>query len=665
MVHGVLGRRTEEHRRLLTSSIDGARHGDSLDNGAFQRLGESQGEIEGSNAAAEDVLVAKDTDLIFLRGLIDAPERSIAKEKIEEFVSLSKPECLHAREILKEVQKFCKCNSNRQTQELARILVDLHIGALIETHDLVAELQHKKELEKVGKNSSGKVNSNNSSGKGLSSDSSTGVSAQTKGRSDSIAVMPADTVRMVGLRKKPNEPLGLTVVETDWDGRKALSIARILAGGSIDSQGLLHVGDVITEVNGVIVTTPMELQELVASAGNYSINLKVIPNGVSSSLSHSANLTSSIPDTIKEQCYLRALFSYDPAQDTLLPCKDIGLPFTHGDVLQILNKSDPNWWQARKVYSRVQNGDVDSHIKSSLVDVHTGLIPSLELEERRKAFVKPEADYVHKIGICGTRISKKKRKTMYQSKQNCEFDRAELLLYEEVTRMPPFRRKTLALVGSHGVGRRTLKNRLINSDPEKFGTIIPVTSRPPRELEENGRSYWFMDREEMESDIREHGFLEYGEHNGHLYGTKLDSIRQIIRQGKMCILDCSPNALKILHNSSEFMPYVIFVAAPGMEQLKHLYDQGRHSSRNLTFDRASSIRYSSRRARTLESLASLYEEEDLRRTLEESSCLQRTFEKYIDEVIVNDDFDTTFRKVLQSLEALSTEHQWVPLSWVY
>lgn len=62
---------------------------------------------------------------------------------------------------------------------------------------------------------------------------------------------------------------------------------------------------------------------------------------------------------------------------------------------------------------------------------------------------------------------------MYQSKSNGEFDGAELLLYEEVARMPPFRRKTLALVGPRGVGRRTLKNRLINSDPEKFGTIVP------------------------------------------------------------------------------------------------------------------------------------------------------------------------------------------------
>lgn len=71
------------------------------------------------------------------------------------------------------------------------------------------------------------------------------------------------------------------------------------------------------------------------------------------------------------------------------------------------------------------------------------------------------------------KISKKKRKTMYKTKQNNEFDKADLMLYEEVTKMPPFKRKTLVLIGVAGVGRRTLKNRLINSDPDKFGSVLP------------------------------------------------------------------------------------------------------------------------------------------------------------------------------------------------
>lgn len=154
---------------------------------------------------------------------------------------------------------------------------------------------------------------------------------------------------------------------------------------------------------------------------------------------------------------MRALFDYDPSSDELLPCKEIGLPFSSGDILQIISIKDPNWWQA----------------KHAGTEGPIGLIPSQELEERRKAYVSREADFVHKIGICGTRISKRKIKTFYKSKANCEFDKADTTLYEEVTRMPPFKRKTLVLIGVQGVGRRTLKNRMVNSDTKRFGSVMP------------------------------------------------------------------------------------------------------------------------------------------------------------------------------------------------
>lgn len=55
----------------------------------------------------------------------------------------------------------------------------------------------------------------------------------------------------------------------------------------------------------------------------------------------------------------------------------------------------------------------------------------------------------------------------------------------------------------------------------------------------------------------------------------------------------------------------------------------------------------------------------MRSTLEESAALQRAYEKYIDLVIVNEDFDETFRQVVAAMEALATEHQWVPVNWIY
>ena len=54
-----------------------------------------------------------------------------------------------------------------------------------------------------------------------------------------------------------------------------------------------------------------------------------------------------------------------------------------------------------------------------------------------------------------------------------EFDRHEILLYEEVAKVPPFKRKTLILIGAHGVGRRRLKTKLLLRDPLLFGTTIP------------------------------------------------------------------------------------------------------------------------------------------------------------------------------------------------
>lgn len=40
---------------------------------------------------------------------------------------------------------------------------------------------------------------------------------------------------------------------------------------------------------------------------------------------------------------LRALFDYDPFQDTYIPCKEAGLSFCRGDILHIVSQDDPFW----------------------------------------------------------------------------------------------------------------------------------------------------------------------------------------------------------------------------------------------------------------------------------------------------------------------------------
>lgn len=51
-----------------------------------------------------------------------------------------------------------------------------------------------------------------------------------------------------------------------------------------------------------------------------------------------------------------------------------------------------------------------------------------------------------------------------------------------------------------------------------------------------------------------------------MYGTKLETIRRIHKEGKMAILDVEPQALKLLR-TNEFTPYVVFIAAPSLNNI--------------------------------------------------------------------------------------------------
>uniref|UniRef100_A0A673V923 Peripheral plasma membrane protein CASK n=1 Tax=Suricata suricatta TaxID=37032 RepID=A0A673V923_SURSU len=490
-----------------------------------------------------------------------------------------------AKEVLEEISCYPE---NNDAKELKRILTQPHFMALLQTHDVVAHEVYSDEALRVTPPPTSPY---------LNGDSPESANGD-------MDMENVTRVRLVQFQKNTDEPMGITLKMNELNH---CIVARIMHGGMIHRQGTLHVGDEIREINGISVAnqTVEQLQKMLREMRG-SITFKIVPSYRTQSSS-----CEDLPSTTQpkgRQIYVRAQFEYDPAKDDLIPCKEAGIRFRVGDIIQIISKDDHNWWQGKLENSK--NGTA-------------GLIPSPELQEWRVACIAMEKTKQEQQASC-TWFGKKKKqyKDKYLAKHN-----ADLVTYEEVVKLPAFKRKTLVLLGAHGVGRRHIKNTLITKHPDRFAYPIPHTTRPPKKDEENGKNYYFVSHDQMMQDISNNEYLEYGSHEDAMYGTKLETIRKIHEQGLIAILDVEPQALKVLR-TAEFAPFVVFIAAPTITP-------------------------------------GLNEDESLQRLQKESDILQRTYAHYFDLTIINNEIDETIRHLEEAVELVCTAPQWVPVSWVY
>ena len=81
------------------------------------------------------------------------------------------------------------------------------------------------------------------------------------------------------------------------------------------------------------------------------------------------------------------------------------------------------------------------------------------------------------------------------------------------------KRGILAVVsGFSGAGKGTVMKRLMEKY-SGYALSVSVTTRSPRENEEEGVHYFFRSREEFEQLIEEDALIEYAEYQGNYYGT--------------------------------------------------------------------------------------------------------------------------------------------------
>uniref|UniRef100_A0A8C7R9E6 Discs large homolog 1-like protein n=1 Tax=Oncorhynchus mykiss TaxID=8022 RepID=A0A8C7R9E6_ONCMY len=131
-----------------------------------------------------------------------------------------------------------------------------------------------------------------------------------------------------------------------------------------------------------------------------------------------------------------------------------------------------------------------------------------------------------------------------------------------------------------------INDDLISEFPDKFGSCVPHTTRLKRDYEVDARDYHFVvSREQMEKDIQDHKFIEAGQYNNHLYGTSIQSVREVAEKGKHCILDVSGNAIKRLQ-STMLYPIAIFVKPKSVENILEINKRLTEDQGRKTFDRA-------------------------------------------------------------------------------
>ncbi|XP_026727975.1 MAGUK p55 subfamily member 7 isoform X2 [Trichoplusia ni] len=453
-----------------------------------------------------------------------------------------------------------------------------------------------------------------------------------------------ETVKIVQLVKS-DEPLGATIKTDEETGK--IVIARVMHGGAADRSGLIHAGDEVIEVNGISVEnkTPADVLSILQSSEG-TITFKLVP-----SFGKGGSRESKVR--------VRALFNYNSSEDPYIPCKEAGLDFKKGDVLHIVSQDDAYWWQARREGDRV---------------MRAGLIPSRALQEGRiiherqtdpqtmdgkPALCSPSAansDCAPKTPCSPTptatallpcKSTPKVKKVIYDITENDDFDREMIPTYEEVARLYPRPGlvRPLVLVGAPGVGRNELRRRLIATDPDKYVTPVPFTSRTQKSSEQNGRDYVFVSREKMEQDIAEGKFIEHGEYKGNLYGTTAESVETIINSGRVCVLSPHWQALKMLR-TARLRPYIVFVRPPSQERLAVTRCAANARS---TFDKDCSRPFT---------------DEEFSEILRSSNRINFLYGYMFDEEIVNDELASALSQLLKAAWRVQSEPLWVPASWV-
>ena len=104
-------------------------------------------------------------------------------------------------------------------------------------------------------------------------------------------------------------------------------------------------------------------------------------------------------------------------------------------------------------------------------------------------------------------------------------------------------KKLIILTGPSGVGKGTVVKEILSKE-KNIWLSISATTREPRDGEQEGENYYFLNQEKFKEMIEQNLFLEWAQFAGNYYGTPLSSVNEKIKKGFNVLLEIEVEGAK-------------------------------------------------------------------------------------------------------------------------
>ena len=118
-----------------------------------------------------------------------------------------------------------------------------------------------------------------------------------------------------------------------------------------------------------------------------------------------------------------------------------------------------------------------------------------------------------------------------------------------------------------GAGKTTLTKKLAEKN-SNFTISISHTTRKPRPNEENGKDYYFVNKDEFEELVKGNNFFEHANIFENKYGTLKKPVVELLSQGKDVLFDIDWQGTKQLKENNKLSLVTIFILPPNIKVLK-------------------------------------------------------------------------------------------------